>query len=206
MNQYPFRYKRSGTWSSSYLFHYQCAYEALADFEKIIQTLHEKERTLKKDNSEMEPEDLGPYITNQTYDLWHEAYKYYTMIQLFACMTIEAFLNNYGTRCLGEGYYKKNMERLGITEKLSIIIATCMRNFIDKDNPIKKKVRTLFANRNHLVHPKSREINIGKIHESIPISPKELKAKEIIKDMDYILSQFCKMDPDIKFNFEFKKP
>jgi hypothetical protein len=121
-------------------------------------------------------------------------------------MAIEAFLNNYGTKCLGEDFYKQNMERLRITQKIAVLIASCKNNLIDKNDPLIKKVQTFFEARNQLVHPKSREIDFDRIDDFSNKNPKELKIIEIIEDMEQILSQICEMDPDINFDIEFPKP
>lgn len=66
MKKIPFKYNREGAWSSSHPFHYRCAYEVFADFEKLIQTLNEKEIELQNENPEMDPEELWSYIHYET--------------------------------------------------------------------------------------------------------------------------------------------
>ena len=78
---------------------------------------------------------------------------------LCACMAIEGFLNFYGARRTYGNWYKENLERIGVTEKLSIIAALYFKDYY---SPIlirlKKRTRKLFDTRNSIVHIKSKSI------------------------------------------------
>lgn len=199
-------YKIEGAWSYSHPFYYRCAYKAYLEYDRWIEQIHHREEELQKENPDMEPDELWSYIDYETDELWFEAYRAASSVQLFACMTIEAFLNHYGMKRLGEDFYKRNLERIGITEKLSILILTCQQKLLKKNDIIIKKTRALFDARNRLVHPKSKEINFERLDDFSTKHPKDLSVKEIINDMEDIISMLCEMDDDINRDFEFSKP
>ena len=55
---------------------------------------------------------------------------------LFAAMAVESFLNFYGVVRLGEDFYSRNYERLGILQKLAAIVATCSGELLATDDEI----------------------------------------------------------------------
>jgi len=199
-------YSHYGAWTSIHTFYYECAYKTYHEYKKCIQHLDEREKELRKDNCDMEPQYLCSYISHETQELWDEAYRAATSVHLFICMTIEAFVNHYGVKRLGEVFYKKNVERVGITEKISILILSCHQKLLDKDDQTIKKIRTLFDGRNSLVHPKTKEIVFEKLKDFVSKHPKVLAVKEILNDMEEILLKLCEMDNDINHKIEFKKP
>jgi hypothetical protein len=154
----------------------------------------------------MNPDELWSYIHYETDYLWHEAYKLATMVRIFACMSIEAFLNYYGTKCLGEDFYKQNIERLRISKKIAIIVALCSQSLIGKKDQLLIRLEAFFEIRNQLVHPKSRKIDFSKIDDFSNKNPKELDLSQVIKELDQILISICQLDPEIDFEFEFKRP
>src|SRR5690349_14750711 len=110
--------------------------------------------------------------------------------QLFACMTVESFLNYYGVQKLGEQYYKRNLERLGISQKLETLIAISTQELLDEKDEIVTTVRRMFERRNRLAHPKSKEITIDDKFV-FPKSPDELEqAENSVKDMIAFFRKF----------------
>ena len=196
-------YSRQGGWTSSHSFYYECTYKTLEDYKVSLQKLENKEKELIQSNKDVEPEIRFSIIHNGTNMLENECYRHATSTHLFACMTIEAFLNHYGVKRLGEAYYKRNLERVGITEKLSILILACLGSVIKNDAELIKKTRALFDARNRLVHPKSREIDFGNLHQYVNSHPKDLPIIDYVDDMEYVLSELSKLDPAIHKSFEF---
>lgn len=113
---------------------------------------------------------------------------------VFSAMAIEAFLNFYGVVRLGEAFYSKNYERLGMVPKLCAIVATCCGVLLDNNSEIISVARRLSDRRNSLVHPKTREIP----PERFGLPGKVLTltlASDAVADMDRFLSLFVTVDP-----------
>ncbi len=122
---------------------------------------------------------------------------------LYCCMAVEAYLNYYGVRKFGEKFYKRTLERSGITEKLSNIILAVSGECIEPDDEIYREVKELFESRNRLVHPKTREINETNVHDHV-VDPDTFDDVEAyVTRMDRILRQFCSFDPEIVWDIEF---
>lgn len=196
-------YNRQGGWISSHGFYYQCTYRTLEEYKVSLQKLESKESELNQSHKDEEPEIRFSIIHHETSMLDNECYRHATSTHLFACMTIEAFLNHYGVKRLGEAYYKRNIERVGITEKLSILILACLGSVIKNDVELIKKTRALFDARNRLVHPKSREMDFGNLHQYASSHPRDLPIIDCVDDMEYVLSELSKLDPAINKSFEF---
>ena len=81
-----------------------------------------------------------------------------TAVEMYSAMSVEAFLNFYGVVRLGEDLYAENLQKVGVTEKLTLLLAVCDGVQIDKKSELWRTVRALFDRRNALVHPKAREL------------------------------------------------
>ena len=77
---------------------------------------------------------------------------------IWTCSTIEAVVNSQGTAWLGEVFYKDNLERLGILQKIHTLYALKYRVRLPRKPGSLSDVTKLFALRNTLVHPKTREV------------------------------------------------
>lgn len=80
-------------------------------------------------------------------------------VEVFSAMTVEAFLNYYGVVRLGRDYFKAHLQRVGVTEKLALLLASCDRVFLSPTDTLWVVTRKLFDRRNELVHPKALEVN-----------------------------------------------
>ena len=76
---------------------------------------------------------------------------------IWTCSTIEAFVNSEGTAWLGERFYKDNLERLGILQKIHTLYALKYHVRLPPKLNRLSHVAKLFDLRNSLVHPKTRE-------------------------------------------------
>jgi len=206
VSSYIHRYEREGLWSSSHSFYYQCTYKSLDRYQEVLNRLETKEQEVADSNQDEDPQVLSTIIHYETDKLTEECYREAISALLFACMTLEGFINHYGVRRLGESFYKRNLERVGITEKVSILILACCHKSIEQDNDLIKKTRDLFDARNRLVHPKSREIYFGTLDEFVSKHPRDLPLYKHVRDMESILDELCKLDTDVRREFEFKKP
>jgi hypothetical protein len=199
-------YKRDGVWTISHPFYYDCAYRTLKEFQSTLLLLQDAEQRIRAETSDLEEPDLTSFIEYETDDIHNEAYRLETASFLFLCMTIESFINHYGTKRLGETYYKRNLERIGITEKLSLLMAVCNQTKLDAKDPLLLKLRALFDRRNSLVHPKTKEFNPEKSEDFISKHPREIGLKEYFDDMEFIIERICVLDPEINRSSEFRKP
>jgi hypothetical protein len=168
--------------------------------------LENKEQNVINSNKNMDERTLSMFIKHETNVLDKECHRISISTHLFSCMTVEAFINHYGVKRLGESFYKKNIERIGITEKLSILVLTCFNMSLQKDNELVKKIRELFNIRNQLVHPKTKEFNAERVEMYINKHPRDFLIKKYVNSMEFILEEFCTFDSGINKDFEFKKP
>lgn len=77
---------------------------------------------------------------------------------IWACSTIEAFINTEGTVWLGEDFYKDNLERLTTRQKIYTLYAFKYHARLPRKLERLGHVDRLFQLRNSLVHPKTREV------------------------------------------------
>jgi len=190
-------YATEGAWVSSHHFYYESAHKFRDEFKKILVTLSEEEEKLRSENSDMGPEHIESFVCYKTDGLREEAYRYATSSILFACMTVEGLVNDYGTIRLGGDFYKRNLERVGITEKLSLIILICIGVKLEKKDELFKRTRKLFDKRNSLVHPKTKEFDFRRSEDFITLHPSELSVEETIEDIEFIIERLNDMDPQI---------
>lgn len=116
---------------------------------------------------------------------------------VFAAMAVEAFLNVYGVVRLGEAFYSRNYERLGIGPKLAALIGTCCSTLITPEDEISQVVSRLFESRNALVHPKTREVKPRGRRRSRPrIQRPTDRARSAVKDMERFIELFRAFDTD----------
>lgn len=205
-NQQVFDFLREGSWNSSYSSHYECAWLCLNEFESILKVLREKERTFEEEMKEIPPEYQSSFLMHHTYDLRTDAYRSATSAHLFVCMAIEGFINFYGVKRLGETYYKRVLERVGITEKLMLIYLICFDYKLDPNEDIVKSIRQVFDQRNVLVHPKTKEISQKNASQFNYVHPSELEIHFAFEIMECFVSEICLRDELIDKDFHFKKP
>ncbi|MCS6232552.1 hypothetical protein G3488_17025 [Shewanella baltica] len=205
-NQQVFDFLREGSWNSSYSSHYECAWLCLNEFESILKVLREKEKTFEEEMNKMPPEYQGSFLMHHTDDLRTDAYRSATSAHLFVCMAIEGFINFYGVKRLGETYYKRVLERVGITEKLMLIYLICFDYKLDPNEDIVKSIRRVFDQRNVLVHPKTKEFSPKNASQFNYVHPSELEIHIAFEIMEGFVSEMCSRDEQIDKEFHFKKP
>jgi hypothetical protein len=77
---------------------------------------------------------------------------------IWACCTIEAFVNSEGVALLEEVFYKDNIEKLGICQKIVVLYALKYRRRLESSHEAIVAVKKLFELRNRFVHPKTRNV------------------------------------------------
>src|SRR3990172_5241 len=190
-------YIREGAWVSSYSFYFYSAYESRDEFKKTLSLLEAYEQQLRENNKDIGHEHMESFVAHETGVLTRTAYRYATASFLFVCMTIEGLINHYGTVRLGEKFFKINLERVGITEKLSLILLICFGIKVNQNDFIIKETRALFDKRNRLVHPKTRELDFDSLEIYKNAHPRELELDEDISKMEAIIKKLRELDPDI---------
>lgn len=206
MSHAVYQYDRPGVWTSSHGIFYQFAYDAFVDFARTIEGIERCEEDIRNQTSAKDQDVLDSLIVHETSELEAAAYRYAESSFLFLCMTIESFLNHYGVKRLGSTFYRRNVERLGITEKLALLLLICLGVKLKPDDPLLTKVRSLFDRRNQLVHPKTRRIDFDKLHEFVSKHPRDLGLRSDLEDLEFIIERLCSLDPHIRRDFEFKRP
>jgi hypothetical protein len=118
-------------------------------------------------------------------------------------LTIEAFINYYGTKRLGKEYYESSYERQPILKKLCNIMKVCQGIDVSKNSELISKVKYIFAERNDLIHPKSTDIDPGSIYKYTKDHPKDIQANEHTERLESILISICSLDSSIDKKDEF---
>ena len=126
------------------------------DFNKIYEIfILEKEQILKI------------YQEDGNWDRYLEIAIYSNLFVILGCAMIELWVNSFGIHLLDEEYYHKNIERMGIVEKIRILFAIHKREMIDDNNENIKNIRKLFDRRNSLVHPKAKRFKEERIKDML---------------------------------------
>ncbi len=195
-----------GMWHGSHQFFYSAAYVEYELYEQRLNKLLEAEKAFEKIHSA-----VGDYkaslISHETADLRKSCMRSAYSALMFGCMSFEAFLNNYGVRRLGEAYYKRFVERMGIVEKLVYLLSIGKAEVVAFDDEVIGKCRRLFDARNGLAHPKTREAKIDD-EGSIVLKdshPSQFPIKEHFEDLEFCIEVFCQCDQEIQKDFEFER-
>ena len=196
-------FDRCGTWTSSHNFYYRCAYQALDEFSKLTGHLIKTENDIQNHNKQLFPQDLSMILYSEAYGIIQECYRELVSLKLFSCLTIEAFVNYYGTRRLGKEYYESNYERQPIIKKLSKVMDVCQSIDVSQHVDLVSKLQYLFDERNDLVHPKSTDVGLDSINYYENKHPKSIQANEHIQRLESILDSICSLDSSIVKKYEF---
>ncbi len=99
---------------------------------------------------------------------------------VWACCAIESYVNEEGVAWLGEDFFKENLERLGICEKIAVLYALKYRKRLEQSDENLRETRGLFGLRNRLVHPKTKQVKKGDKKDDLravldAVSPQSLR-------------------------------
>ncbi len=192
-----------GTWASSHNFYYRCVYQALDEFNKLKDCLIEAESDVQNHNKNLQPQDLSMVLYNETYSTIQECYREIVSLKLFSCLTIEGFVNYYGTKRLGKKYYESSYERQPIIKKLSKIMEVCQNIDISQNIDLVSELKYIFDERNNLVHPKSIDVDPNLIHKYMNNHPKDIQVNWYRQRLESILDSICSLDSSIDKEVEF---
>jgi hypothetical protein len=120
-------------------------------------------------------------------------------------MAIESFVNYYGTVRLSEEIYKRLFERLGITEKISLIYLIFFGEDLGAKSALIKSIRAMFDARNAMVHPKTRELDYDNLGAFVQADPSDWDIESCFSAMESFIESICKRDPEIVRSFYFKR-
>jgi hypothetical protein len=189
-----FPVNRQGSWITYDYYYFTIAKSFLQQSKNLSLSNENRVRELKERTKTEEPqwdnETISSYVHHLVYDDLKQLDAICIAAQIFACMAVEAFLNLYGVQRLGEKFYKRNLERLGISEKLKILVTMCTQEILEDEDETTQIARRMFDRRNSLVHPKAKEIN--GFSDLIPFeSTNHLKrAEEAVEEMELFFKRF----------------
>jgi len=118
---------------------------------------------------------------------------------IFCALTLESFINYYGTSNLGKKYYKYFIERIGTVTKWEILPKLIIGKEFSLDSEIIKKINDLFNLRNELVHYKPKIIT--EFEYSKKIYKLEIKAGEYIELVEKSLKLLKEIDSSINIEW-----
>lgn len=198
-------FNSAGGWSTPYRDYYLYSKESYSEYLRIANVIKSEERRLaeKHRSDGVSEEYIDSYVIDDLADLHNKAYRAAIECHLYACMALEGFLNLYGVRRLGESFYQKNLERVGIIQKLSLIGVCCGQWYVDEDAQVSKDFRDLFDSRNRLVHPKTREITSMNIERFVYVHPAEIPVAGYIEQLERCVDFFMVADGSLSRDFMF---
>jgi hypothetical protein len=180
---------RHGVWISHHNTYGQAALLALDKLVARAQEVEQKEQELRSEGT-----DPG-YVTYLLSPDRDECHVLAVTTEIYCCMAIEAFLNFYGVVRLGEEFYKRNCERLGITEKLEILLAACENVLLEKGSEISRLLRKMFDRRNSLVHPKTKELTHLSLEQELSRSVDIVaEARQRVDELKRFVTLFAEYD------------
>ena len=187
---------RFGQWNTMDIGYFDGAIRFLEEAREFESTINLKIQKLEKECSDYNEEDRDSYIYHLTYDDRRNLAQQCVVAMLFSCMAVESFINLYGVLRMGGEFYKRNIERVGISQKLEIIIAVGTQQLMSKNEEIALLIRRMFDKRNQLVHPKTSEVDSPvQMAQLRPIHHLD-EAQSMVDDMKKFFEYFLLIDPD----------
>lgn len=199
-------YQREGAWFSMHGLHYASAHRYRREFLNAQASLSAENASFSANVDDIPQEHRDSFIVHETMSLHDLIEQAFVSSILYSCMAVEAFINNYGVRRLGDDYFRRNLERHGITEKYSLLMLACYGRLISHNAPERMDLRAMFDTRNQLVHPKAREFRIELLEKERQEPPLENQLSLHFANMEGLIDRFCVLDDQVIRDFEFRKP
>lgn len=187
-------FQREGAWLIPFPFLFKVAHEFKAEFDRLTSELRAEEASLRQKHESEDPSLIDGLVDWETEGIRHALAKAEVAAILFACMAIESFVNDYGTRRLGEKYFKRNLERLRIAEKISVLLLICGLARMEPGDPLLARIERVFQERNSIVHPKTKEIK-----ESFQLGNRGTEVDEAFETLRKFLQRMKELDSDLSF-------
>lgn len=102
--------------------------------------------------------DTEEWQCEEYYDFHDKAQKSGYIAIVFAIMYIEGAIYNFGAIYLGDSYVERNLDRLSLLSKISVILRLVTGKDIATDGQAYEHLKRLLKYRNSLVHSKSRTL------------------------------------------------
>ena len=160
--------------------------------------LTEKKKELQKEDSGKSSSESASYVSAFVRKELSQLDDFSKATQIFACMAVEFFLNFYGVACIGEEFYKRNLEKLSASQKLENLIALSKHEVLENGGEISKIVRRMFDRRNQLVHPKAKQDIGANGHLILVVGSEEpvTDAKKMMDDMVLFFKLIRELDTE----------
>lgn len=188
-------FKRSGGWSGYHRFYYAASIRAQAELVSKKSGIVEMHGLLVNEGK--------AHLLDEFQEKLHEFDTLSITAQIYCAMAAEALLNFYGVVRLGESFYKRNIERIGIIPKLEILIGICDGKLLPKDAEISGVIRRLSERRNSLVHPKAKEFALSMLSGNLGIGEAINDVQKSIDDMKRFFELFAGISVEAKAAVEF---
>ena len=189
-------FRRGGRWNSGYSHLYESAYVYRAQFERKLVEYRELVASLKETEGIPE-EHFVSFIHHETNSHVASLSRSFETAKLYACLSIEGFVNYYGTVRLTEAVFKRLVERMGITEKISLLYLLCFDEDLSAKSEMLKNIRTVFDARNAMVHPKTKEVNHENFETFVQRDPSEWDIESCFSAMECFINSICDRDKGI---------
>ncbi len=118
-------------------------------------------------NNYYEAKKLYTTIINDNYDI--SDFEFQCQMErniiitcVFAAMSIESFLNNYASACLGDDEFYDNFDKLSVISKFQLVVKFLLKKDIDKGKAFFSNLKSLIKQRDTFVHNKSRQFILQK--------------------------------------------
>jgi len=161
---------------------------------EIIKKLKKEHDTLQaifKKKKAMSDDDVA-LLADKNDAIGHET----LIVIVFTALCLEAFINNYGIARLSKNYFINYLDKLDLVAKWIVIPRVITRKRIGPGSKPVQDLSWLIAQRNRLVHYKSREIPIDKVKESDFFW--EYDAEKAIKTVKGIVAKLKAIDGKVE--------
>jgi hypothetical protein len=118
-------------------------------------------------------------------------------VPIFSAMCVESFINFYGVLRLGEIEFHKNFERMGLSNKLEVLLLVCDSISLSKKDPLVVLLTRMSERRNTLAHPKTREVKSLEWADRGPEVKIPDAAQEAVADLETFFHEFILAIPGI---------
>ncbi|MBD3337868.1 MAG: hypothetical protein GF353_02090 [Candidatus Lokiarchaeota archaeon] len=95
---------------------------------------------------------------DEYFDTKELKFYYGTQVIIFAAMSLEALINDFGASELGDSYFRNHVDKLDTVSKYLVIIKMVHQKEFPKESQAYELLKNLFRIRNKMVHSKSKAI------------------------------------------------
>jgi hypothetical protein len=124
------------------------------------------------------------------HNLSHKSYSSAISAIVFQAFAIEAYINFYGAKKLGQSTFNAHYERISIKDKIIIIPRIVTGRDFPKGEKVYELVRKLFTQRDKLVHHKGKGINFKECTEETYQSINHGNLEFVFDDIDGLVNTY----------------